>query len=254
MSKIIEAKNLSVYYDKSEILHDISFTVESGDFIGLAGPNGAGKTTLVKAILELIPISAGKIELFGQTQVKFNNWGQIGYLPQKNSTINALFPATVLEIVMLGLMSQKKFPKRVTREDKIKAAEILKKLEISNLKNRMIAELSGGEQQKVLLARALVSSPELLIFDEPSTALDPQSRESFFSLIEKLNKEDKIAIILITHDTAYIGQYANKLLYLDKDLIYFGNFSDFCHSEKMNNYFGEYEQHAICHQHNQQLS
>lgn len=254
MSKIIEVKNLSIFYDKSEILNNISLTIENGDFIGLAGPNGAGKTTLVKALLGLIPLTIGEIKLFDETQNKFNDWNKIGYLPQKNSTINALFPATVLEIVMLGLMSQKKFPKRIIKTDKIKAKEILKKLEISSLENRMIAELSGGEQQKVLLARALVSSPELLIFDEPSTALDPQSRESFFSLIEKLNKEDGIAIILITHDTAYIGQYANKLLYLNKDLIYFGNFSDFCRSEKMNNYFGEYEQHAICHQHSHKLS
>lgn len=254
MPKIIEIKNLFIHYDKSEVLHDISFTVNSGDFVGLAGPNGAGKTTLVKTILGLIPASSGVIELFGKAQNDFNSWGKIGYLPQKNSIINALFPATVSEIVMLGLMSQKKFPKKINKNDQIKVEEILKKLEISNLKNRMIAELSGGEQQKVLLARALVSNPELLIFDEPSTALDPQSRESFFNFIQKLNREDGIAIILITHDTAYIGQYANKLLYIDKDLVYFGNFSDFCHSEKMNNYFGEYEQHAICHQHNQQHS
>lgn len=249
MSKIIEVKNLSAHYDKTEVLHDISFVVESGDFIGLAGPNGAGKTTLVKAILGLIPISQGKIELFNKAQNKFDNWGKIGYLPQKNSTINALFPATVSEIVMLGLMSQKEFPKHITKEDKLKTEEILKKLDIANLKNRTISELSGGQQQKVLLARALVSSPELLIFDEPSTALDPQSRESFFELIEKLNKKDGIAIILITHDTTYIGQYANKLLYIDNNLVYFGNFSDFCHSEKMGKYFGNYEQHAICHQH-----
>ncbi|MHB8903672.1 MAG: metal ABC transporter ATP-binding protein [Patescibacteria group bacterium] len=254
MPKIIATKNLSVYYDKIEVLHDISFTVNSGDFIGLAGPNGAGKTTLVKAILGLIPASSGKIELFGSEQNKFNNWGKIGYLPQKNSTINSLFPATVLEIVMLGLMSQKKSPKRITKNDRIKAQEILEKLGISDLKDKLISKLSGGEQQKVLLARALVSNPELLIFDEPSTALDPQSRESFFELINKLNKELGIAIILITHDTAYIGKYANELLYIDKDLIYFGDFADFCHSEKMGAYFGNYEQHAICHQHNQQHS
>ena len=132
----------------------------------------------------------------------------------------------------------------------MKAQEILDKLNISDLKDKMISKLSGGQQQKVLLARALVSNPELLIFDEPSTALDPQSRESFFEMINKLNKDLGIAIILITHDTAYIGEYANELLYIDKDLIYFGSFADFCRSEKMGAYFGNYEQHAICHQHN----
>ena len=250
MKKIIETINLSVHYGQTEALKDVSFAVEQGDFVGLAGPNGAGKTTLIKAILGLLPISKGKIELFGKTKEKFDDWGKIGYLPQKFSTINALFPATVDEVVMLGLLSQKKFPKRITASDQKKVNDILQGLDIINLRKRMLSELSGGQQQKVLLARALVSSPEILIFDEPSTALDPESRESFFQLIQKLNKQNGIAIILITHDTSYIGQYANKLLYIDKSVIYFGKFSDFCVSEKMNSYFGKYEQHVICHQHN----
>ena len=250
MTVIIETKKLSVYYGQTEALKDISFAIEQGDFVGLAGPNGAGKTTLIKAILGLLPVSKGKIELFGKTKEKFDDWDKIGYLPQKFSTINALFPATADEVVMLGLLSQKKFPKRITASDYKRVDEILQELGIIDLKKRMLSELSGGQQQKVLLARALVSRPEILIFDEPSTALDPESRESFFQLIQKLNKQNGIAIILITHDTGYIGQYANKLLYIDKSLIYFGKFSDFCRDEKMNSYFGKYEQHVICHQHN----
>ncbi len=250
MKAIIETKNLSVHYGQTEALKDVSFAIEQGDFVGLAGPNGAGKTTLIKAILGLLPISKGKIEIFGKTKEMFNDWGKIGYLPQKFSTINALFPATVDEVVMLGLLSQKKFPKRITASDQRKVNDILQELDISDLRKRMLSELSGGQQQKVLLARALVSSPEILIFDEPSTALDPESRESFFQLIQKLNKQNGIAIILITHDTGYIGQYANKLLYIDKSLIYFGKFSEFCKDEKMNSYFGKFEQHIICHQHN----
>jgi zinc transport system ATP-binding protein len=113
----------------------------------------------------------------------------------------------------------------------------------------MLSELSSGQQQKVLLARALVSRPKVLIFDEPSTSLDAKSRETFFELIEKLNEQNGITIILITHDTGYIGKFANKLLYLDKKLVYFGSFSDFCKSEAMRAYFGEHDQHIICHQH-----
>ncbi|MBN2854471.1 metal ABC transporter ATP-binding protein, partial [Patescibacteria group bacterium] len=219
------------------------------DFIGLAGPNGAGKTTLIKVILGLLPITKGEIELFSTQQAKFSDWKKIGYLPQKATTVNPLFPATVEEIVALGLLSEKTMPKRIVKNDKKKVEAILEELGISDLKKKILSELSGGQQQKVFLARALVSSPEILIFDEPSTALDPESRESFFKLIEKLNKEKGIAIILITHDTSYIGKYANKFLYVDKELIYFGKFSDFCQSAKMNSYFGEYEQHIICHQH-----
>jgi len=248
MNLIIETKNLSVSYGQTEALTNVSFTVEKGDFVGLAGPNGAGKTTLIKTILGLLPTSKGEIKLFGKTKEKFNDWGKIGYLPQKLSTINALFPATVDEVVTLGLLSQKKFPRRITANDQKRTSETLRELGIFDLKKRMLSELSGGQQQKVLLARALVSNPEILIFDEPSTALDPESRESFFQLIQKLNKKNGTAVILITHDTGYIGQYANKLLYIDKSLVYFGKFSDFCQDEKMNAYFGKYEQNIICNQ------
>ncbi|MFA5994685.1 MAG: metal ABC transporter ATP-binding protein [Parcubacteria group bacterium] len=250
MSEIIKADNLSVSYGQSEVLHNISFTIAQGDFVGLAGPNGAGKTTLVKTLLALTPATQGTIEIFGKKQSAFSSWGKIGYLPQKNSTINTLFPATVAEIVALGLLAQKKWPKKLTAKDRMQTDVVLADLDILPLKKRMFSELSGGQQQKVLLARALVSNPEVLIFDEPSTALDPESRESFFQLIQHLNREHHITIILITHDTGYIGQYANKLLYIDKELIYFGDFADFCRSEKMNSYFGKYEQHVICHQHN----
>ncbi len=250
MSPIIEVKNLSVYYGKTEAVKNVSFDILKGDFIGLAGPNGAGKTTLIKAILGLVPISSGSINIMQNELDKFNNWGKIGYLPQKSSTINVLFPAIVNEIVILGLLSQKKLPKRITNNDQIKVNNVLNDLGIIDLKNKMLSELSGGQQQKVLLARALVSSPEILVFDEPSTALDPNSRESFFKLVQKLNKENGIAIILITHDTGYIGSYANKLMYLDHELKYFGEISGFCLSNKDNHSFEKSGQHIIWHQHN----
>lgn len=249
MAQVIETKNLSVRYGRTEVLKNISFIVEQGDFIGLAGPNGAGKTSLVKAVLGLMPIATGEIKLFNKKSNDFNNWSKIGYLPQKFSSINTLFPATVEEVVILGLLSQKQFPKIITKVDRQQVNTVLTKLGISNLKEKMFSELSGGQQQKVLLSRALVSDPEILIFDEPSSALDPESRESFFKLLEKLNQQQGITIILITHDTGYIGKYANKLLYLDRQQIYFGKFSEFCVDAKMNSYFGKHEQHIICHQH-----
>ncbi len=246
---ILELKNVSVSYGQSEVLRDISFSVEQGDFIGFVGPNGAGKTTLIKAILGLLPISGGSVELFDSGLNKFSNWGKIGYLPQQAEFVNLLFPATVEEVILLGLLSQKTWPKRVTKADRFKVDEIAQQLQISDLKNKMLFELSGGQQQKVLLARALVSHPQLLIFDEPSTALDPDSREFFFNFIREMNKKNGIAIILITHDTGFIGHYAEKLLYVDKELVYYGKFSDFCKSEKMGKYFGAHHQHLICHQH-----
>jgi zinc transport system ATP-binding protein len=252
MPTIVSTKNLSVIFGKNEALHDITFSLEPADILGLAGPNGAGKTTLIKAILGLIPVRSGDIFILDQPLNKFNDWGKVGYLPQKQSTINPIFPASVKEIVTLGLLAGKKFPKNIGPADLKKVENVLEKLRIIDLENKMLTELSGGQQQKVLLARALVNEPRLLIFDEPSTALDPDSREIFFQLIQKLNRENGITIILITHDTGYIGKYANKLLYLDKKQVYFGNFSDFCGSRDMGLYFTQAEQHLICHQHNDQ--
>ncbi len=246
---IIEAKNISVHYGQSEILKNISFAIEAGAFIGLAGPNGSGKTTLVKAILGLIPLSGGEMKLFDKPQGKFNEWGKFGYLPQKLSTINPLFPATVKEVVSLGLLSKKRNQKKLSAASGKRTREIMRELSIADLEKRMFSELSGGQQQKVLLARALAARPEVLVFDEPSTALDPESRESFFELIGNLNKKKNITIILITHDTSYVGRYANKLMYLDKKIIYYGTFPDFCKSDEMKSYFGEHGQHVICHQH-----
>ncbi len=250
MNTIIEVSNLTVRYGQSEAVKDVSFKIEKGDFVGLSGRNGAGKTTLIKALLGLLPAYSGVISLFGKPQKEFKDFGKIGYLPQKHSSINHLFPATVEDIVLLGLLSTKTTPKIVTRKDKQSVEEVLEKLKISKLKNKLLSELSGGQQQRVLLARAIVSKPDLLIFDEPSTALDPASRAQFFEMISGFNKNDGITVILITHDTGYIGEYANKLLYIDQKLIHFGKLSEFCPSGELEACFQKSDKHIIWHQHN----
>jgi zinc transport system ATP-binding protein len=250
MNPVIAARNISSGYGPLEVLQNISFEVYKDDYIALAGPNGAGKTTLMRTILGLMDRYTGTAELFGQDLRRFHQWDRIGYLPQRVNAFNPLFPATVREVVGLGLLSQKRFPKRFTREDAAKIQRTLDLMDIPELSEKLIGELSGGQQQRVFLARSLVYNPELLILDEPSTALDPPSRDSFFGLIKKLNEDHGITVILITHDTAQIGQYANKLLYLDKRLIFFGSFADFCKSEEMSRFFGHFSQHLICHQHN----
>jgi len=249
MSAILKVKDLSVGYGTSEVLNSVSFTLDKGDYVALAGPNGSGKTTLIKTILGLMEIRSGQIELFGATAGSFHQWDLIGYLPQRVNVFNPLFPATVREAVSLGLLSRKRFPKIFSRSDEARIDDTMELMGITDIKNRLVGELSGGQQQRTFLARALVSSPELLILDEPSTALDPQARENFFELIKTLNHERGITIILITHDISQIGQYANRLLYLDKTVIFYGLFSEFCQSEEMNRFFGHFSQHMICQQH-----
>jgi len=224
---IISVKNLSVVYGQNQALQNVSFEVNAGDYVGLTGPNGAGKTTLAKTLLGLVQKQSGSINLFEKDLREFRDWRKIGYLPQKGSAYNSLVPATSGEIIRLGLLGGKKFPKRFSKNDLAIVDQMLDSLNIRDLADSLFSELSGGQQQRVILARALVSNPQLLILDEPTTALDPKSRDNFFSLLETLNKENRVTIIYITHDLSSIGTHANKLLYIDKEVVYYGNFSDF---------------------------
>ena len=247
--KIISVERLSFRYNSAEVLSSISFSVDAGDYIGLVGPNGSGKTTLIKIILGLIQSENGSVSLFGMNPSVFGEHYRIGYLPQKLTNFNPNFPATVKEIVALGLFSRKRFPKRVEKDDKALINEAMALTDVIDIKDALIGELSGGQQQRVLVSRAIVNMPELLILDEPTTALDPEAREKFFNILYELNSRKDVTIILVTHDIASIGKYASKLLYLDKKIIFYGSFEDFCLSENMTHYFGEFAQHIICHRH-----
>ncbi|MGD1074682.1 MAG: metal ABC transporter ATP-binding protein [Thermodesulfovibrionales bacterium] len=248
---VVAVSGVGFRYNRLEILSDISFGAERGDYIGLVGPNGSGKTTLIKTILGLVPSAVGDICLFGTHLSQFKGWHRIGYLPQKLDSLNPFFPATVKEIVALGLLSKKRFVKRIGRNDDLAIDKALELMDIRDIKEILVGELSGGQQQRVLLARSLVNEPELLILDEPTTALDPETRERFFMLLRDLNLHKRVSLILITHDIGSVGKYASKLLYLDKKVIFYGTFADFCLSPEMMNYFGEFSQHLICHRHDE---
>lgn len=214
MNEVLTIKNLTVSYGNFDAIKDISFSVNKGDYINIIGPNGAGKTTLVKAILGLIKEYKGEIDLSNQS---------LGYLPQKNNTQEKIFPATVKEIVSIGLLGSKKHPKILNNKDKAKIEQTLKKLNIWELRNRKIGHLSGGEQQRVLLARAIVNNPTILILDEPTSALDPNFKNAFYEILQTLNKDNYVTILHITHDTNNINLSQNKVLYINQTLKYYGD-------------------------------
>lgn len=245
MNSILSVEKVTLKYGRNEVLSDITFMAEEGDYIGIVGPNGSGKSTLMKAILGLHPFSEGKIQ-FGNG-LKDSRF--VGYLPQKAVTNDRIFPATVREIVSMGLLARKKDPKFITKSDCEKMDGVLEKLKILDLRLKKIGNLSGGQQQRVLLARALVSSPELLILDEPTSALDPRIREDFYGILKELNEKDGVTILLVSHDMASIGQYTRKMLYLDRRLIFFGSYDEFCKSPDMTVYFGHLSQHQFCWRH-----
>jgi zinc transport system ATP-binding protein len=245
--RMIEIDRLSVRYGAIKALSGVSFSVEAGDYVGIVGPNGSGKTTLIKSLLGLVPYE-GSVRFQGMSLPEFMRQKHIGYLPQKMSFLDQCFPATAAEVVVSGVYCCKRFPKRLTREDHAAAQRTMQALGIEALGNRPIGRLSGGQQQRVLLARALVHSPQVLILDEPTVALDPQSREAFYETLRTLNKEHKVTVLLVSHDTGTVGKYASKLLYIDRQLVFYGSFDEFCHSQRMSEYFGA-GQHIICHRH-----
>ena len=227
---VINISNLSVSFSGYPVVKNASFVVEKGDFVGIAGPNGAGKTTLVRGMLGLVPITSEQAEICGLPIGSPEIYRHIGYLPQKQTTANPLFPATAEEVVLLGLCSNDRRLHRIDAEDRRIAREALINLGIADLASKQVARLSGGQYQRVMLARALVRSPEILILDEPSTGLDPEARESLFSLLKRLNRRRGITILLITHDTEYIGRYAKTLMYMDRELLYYGPVAEFPHA------------------------
>ncbi len=247
--EVISAEKVWFRYHSEDVLSELSFNINSGDYIGLVGPNGSGKTTLIKIFLGLLRPETGTVSLFGSRPWNFSEWQRVGYLPQKLAAFNPLFPATVKEVVASGLLSRKRFPRRIRKSDGEAIDNALRLMDIHDIRGKLIGELSGGQHQRVLLARALVHEPELVILDEPTTALDPETREKFYSTLRALNRDKQVTVILVTHDIGSIGKYSSKLLYLDKRIIFYGSFEDFCLSKDMGHYFGEYSQHLICHRH-----
>jgi zinc transport system ATP-binding protein len=246
--QIVSVKNLTVRYNASDVFSGVSFIVEPGDYVAFAGPNGSGKTTLIKTILGLIMPAVGDVFLFNSHISRFDKWDKIGYIPQRLA-FNPYFPATVREVVAMGLISKMSFPKTITKSYEFAIDRVLSMMDILTLKKRNIGELSGGQQQRVIIARSLINEPELLILDEPTTAVDPETREKFFSILSEVNRNKNVTIVLVTHDTGSAGKYASKFLYFDRKIIFYGTFKDFCESKNMSEYFGSGSQHLICQRH-----
>ena len=208
-SALLVLKQISLGYNSKNVLEDISFKVMEGDFICIVGANGSGKSTLIKGILGLIKPSAGQIAY--QNGLKKTN---IGYLPQENK-IDLYFPATVREIILSGTLGRLNHRPFYGAKEKSAAADAAKALNIDHLKNQSFTSLSGGQKQKVLLARALAATSKLLILDEPSNNLDHASRQDFYRTLKELNLSG-LTIIMITHDLDADDLIGDKVLALKK--------------------------------------
>ena len=214
-NSIIKIENLSAGYDNKTVLHDINLEVAEKDFLGIIGPNGGGKTTLMKVILGLLEPTEGKITYYddGNPTEKL----EIGYLPQYNS-IDKKFPISVYEVILSGLNRQKNLFRRFTKEHHERVKETISMMGLEGMENKPIGQLSGGQMQRALLGRAIVSDPKAIILDEPNTYIDKRFEARLYSLLEEINKER--TIILVSHDIGSVLQNVKSIACVNGTLDY----------------------------------
>ncbi|KAA6349273.1 High-affinity zinc uptake system ATP-binding protein ZnuC [termite gut metagenome] len=206
---LLSINNLSAAYDKQMVLHDVNLTVNRHDFLGIVGPNGGGKTTLVRVVLGLLKPVEGDIRFYKEGNL--TKPVKMGYLPQYNQ-IDRKFPISVQEVILSGLSSEKPLVGRFTREQRERVRCMISRMELEGLENRTVGELSGGQLQRTLLGRAIISNPQAVILDEPNTYIDKRFEIRLYELLAEINKE--CAVLLISHDVDRLKRYAKRMIYI----------------------------------------
>ena len=224
MSALIRCEHVDFGYENHDAVIDVSMEINPGDYLCILGENGSGKSTLMKGILGLLKPTAGTLVV----DEELRRTG-IGYLPQQTAAQRD-FPATVYEVVQSGCLSHLGRLPFFSRADKALAMENMEKLGIAGLSRKCYRELSGGQQQRVLIARALCATKKLLILDEPITGLDPSAIQELYALIRKLNREDKVTILMVSHDVQNVVHQANKILHLQQRVLFYGSVKDYVKS------------------------
>lgn len=212
---ILEINNLSAAYEGRTVLHHVNLSIYPHDFLGIIGPNGGGKTTLIKCILGLLHPVDGEI-IYHPQRINHTSL-TMGYLPQYN-TIDRKFPITVEEVILSGLSSQKSLTSRFTDTHYQKARSVITRMGLEGMEQRAIGDLSGGQIQRALLGRAIISDPEVVILDEPSTYIDKRFEARLYELLTEINKE--CAIILVSHDIGTILQQVKSVACVNETLDY----------------------------------
>ena len=216
MNPIIKCEHTDFGYENHDAVIDLNLEIYPGDYLCVVGENGSGKSTLIKGMLGLLKPTGGTLTVADELKR-----GGIGYLPQQTAAQKD-FPATVQEVVLSGTLSRRGNRPFYSMAERKLAAHNLERLGMEHLKNKCYRELSGGQQQRVLIARALCATEQLLILDEPITGLDPSAIQDFYHLIKKLNREDGITIIMVSHDIGNVISQANKILHLHRRVVFCG--------------------------------
>jgi zinc transport system ATP-binding protein len=220
---VAEVEHLCYRYGDEQVLDDVNLTVHRGDFLGIIGPNGAGKTTLLRVLLGLSPACRGQVHLFGTDVREFRDWHRIGYVPQKAIAFEGRFPANVFEVVISGRCGRAGLARRFTAEDRAATDQALETVGMAAYRDRLIGHLSAGQQQRVFIARALVTEPDLLILDEPTVGVDLEAQEQFYSLLQHLNRDTGTTLILVSHDIGVVAREVTQLACLNHALVFHGS-------------------------------
>ena len=245
---LIELRHIDFRYKKHPVLVDVSLPIETSDFLAIIGPNGSGKSTLIKIMLGLLIPDSGSVHLFGSTPGEFKEWNKLGYVPQKATHFDPYFPASVREIVAMGLLSCSRRIRFMSAENNIKVARAIEMVGMADKLNCPIGELSGGQQQRVFIARALVSEPNVLILDEPTAGVDAEVQMMFYDMLDILNREQNLTVVLVTHDIGVITKHVSKVACLNQKLYFHGSHDEFCATKELQEMMGE-KSHIIHHSH-----
>lgn len=238
---LIDIKDLNFKYNHEKVLDNINLQIKRGEFMGLIGPNGSGKTTLLKIITKNLKPTSGNVTLFDKDINDFKDWWRIGYVPQKAGSTIFHFPITVEEIVGLGLVGRKKSQCKTIKE-------ALDAVEMGGFRKRLIKELSGGQQQKVFIARALASNPELLILDEPTAGVDVEAQADFYKLLKNLNTQHGLTLVLVSHDIDVVTNIVTTVACLNGKLICHVPPKEFIKKDYLEKVYGR-DLHFIVHSH-----
>ncbi len=211
---VVEFDRVSFAYDGTLVLEEVTFGVHRGDFLSIVGPNGGGKTTILRLILGLIRPRSGIVRVFGDSPERARS--RIGYMPQ-SSTLDPLFPVSVRDVVLMGRLGSASALGFYSREDRLRADQALDMVEMRGFMHRPFSSLSGGQSQRVLLARALAVQPDLLILDEPTSNIDVAVENELYELLQKLN--DSMTIMLVTHDLGFVSRYVKNVACVNRRLI-----------------------------------
>ncbi len=217
----MSVKNLTFRYGSNAILEKITFDIHAGDYIGIVGPNGGGKTTLLKLMLGLLKPESGEIFLSGDLIHHSADRARIGYVPQRSTADDHIFPATVTEIVLSGRTAGRRVFSMRSKADKAAVKRAMKTADIAHLAHRRIGTLSGGERQRVVIARALAGEPTILMLDEPTSAVDASSQEAFYTFLRKLHDQG-LTIVIVSHDLDIVTHEVDTVLCLNKHLLCHG--------------------------------